>query len=122
MCAELCGCSENPLPLAYEALFSFLGQFLCLPAVCRRLISESYTLRDKIPMFFFFGNRETKKFWVCTNIPLVLRGHSAVLPGAGNVYSPGVNESRQKQWRNRLCKPGGLSMHNSSISSAAKSI
>jgi len=49
-----------------------------------------------------------KKFWICTNIPLFLRGHSAVLPGAGNVYSPGVNESRQKQWRNRLRKPGGF--------------
>lgn len=93
-----------------------------VPAVCRELLSETYSLCDKMLMFFFFGNRETKKFWVSTNIPLVLCGHSAVLPGAGNVYSPGVNESRQKQWRNRLCKPEGLSMHNSSISSAAKSI
>lgn len=122
LCAGLYGCNENPLLLEYEAVFSFLWQLLSLPAVCRELLSESYTLLDKIPMFSFFGNRETKKIWVCTNIPLVLRGHSAVLPGAGNVYSPGVNESRQKQWRNRLCKPGGLSMHNSSISSAAKSI
>lgn len=79
-------------------------------------------LRDKTLMFFFFGNSKMKKFWVSTNIPLVLRGHSAVLPGAGNGYSPGVNESRQRQWRNRLRQPGGLSTHNSSISSAAKSI
>lgn len=63
-----------------------------------------------------------KKFWFCTNIPLVSRGHPAVLPGAGNVYSLGVNESRQKQWRNRLREPGGLSIHNGRIGSAAKSI
>lgn len=63
-----------------------------------------------------------KKLWVCANIPLVLRGHSAVLPGAGDGYSPGVNASGQKQRRNRLRRPGGLSTHNSSISSAAKSI